>query len=71
MFCTMDFRSLEVLDLIAKILGFTDEQKVAVGLKVGPIDIMSTIFSTVSVVIGVPPPPPEPLNVEVCSCVFY
>lgn len=54
-----------MLDLIAKVLSFNDEQKVAVGLKVGPIDIMSTIFSTVSTVIGVPPPPAEPIHVEV------
>ena len=59
-----------MLDLIARILGFNEEQKIAVGLKVGPIDFMSTILSTVSVVIGVPPPPPEPINVEVRSCAF-
>jgi hypothetical protein len=54
-------RSLDVLDLIAKVLSFTDEQKVAVGLKVGPINIFTSILTNV---IGVTPAK-EPIDVEV------
>ena len=49
-------RSVEVLKIIAKVLAFDDEQLIAVGLKVPPIDIFATILSTV---IGKPAPPPD------------
>lgn len=49
-------RSVEVLKIIAKVLAFDDEQLIAVGLKVPPIDIFGAILSTV---IGKPAPPPD------------
>ena len=38
-------KSKDVLDLIAKVLNFSDEQKEAVGLKVPPNNLFSTLFS--------------------------
>jgi len=40
-------RSVDVLKIIAKVLSFTDEQLVVVGLKVPPIDLLSSIVTTV------------------------
>jgi hypothetical protein len=40
-------RSSEVMELIAKVLSFNDEQKVAVGLRVAPTNLISSIFATV------------------------
>ncbi len=40
-------RSLEVMELIAKVLAFGDEQKVAVGLKVAPTNLISSLFASV------------------------
>ena len=59
--CFVDYyvyfhRSTDVLKIIAKVLCFDDEQLIAVGLKVPPIDIMSTILSTV---MGKPAPAPD------------
>jgi hypothetical protein len=45
-----------VLKIIAKVLAFDDEQLIAVGLKVPPIDLIGTLLTTV---IGRPAPPPE------------
>ena len=36
-----------MLKIIAKVLSFTDEQLVVVGLKVPPIDLLSSIVTTV------------------------
>ncbi|CAM6031412.1 unnamed protein product, partial [Sphagnum compactum] len=49
-------RSQDVLELITKILGFTDDQKEAVGLTVlkGPAAIITSIFTAV---VGKPAPP--------------
>lgn len=52
-------RSREVLELIAKVLAFNEEQLVAVGLRVPPINIFASLLQTV---IG----PAEPVKVEVC-----
>lgn len=49
-------RSVDVLKIIAKVLAFDDEQLVAVGLKVPPIDLVGSLLSAV---IGRPAPPPE------------
>lgn len=38
---------MDVLKIIAKVLSFTDEQLVVVGLKVPPIDLLSSIVTTV------------------------
>ena len=38
---------MDVLKIIAKVLSFTDEQLVIVGLKVPPIDLISSIVTTV------------------------
>ena len=38
-------KSRDILDLIAKVLNFSDEQKEAVGLKVPPNNLISTLFS--------------------------
>lgn len=35
------------MELIAKVLSFNDEQKVAVGLRVAPTNLISSIFATV------------------------
>jgi hypothetical protein len=60
------FRSLEVLDLIGRVLNFTDQQKEAVGLKVPSINLISSIFSTI---VGLPKaPPPE---IEVTTIILY
>jgi hypothetical protein len=45
-----------VLKIIAKVLAFNDEQLIAVGLKVPPIDLLGTLLTTV---IGRPAPKPE------------
>lgn len=37
-------RSLEILDLIAKVVGATDEQQVAMGLKVPQGSILGSLF---------------------------
>jgi GRAB domain len=56
-------RSRDVLSLIAKVLAFDDSQLVAVGLKVPPTDIISSLFSTIA---SAPPaPPPEKIEVRV------
>lgn len=52
-------RSLDVLDLIGRVLNFDDEQKVAVGLKPPQINFVSSILNTI---IG---PPPKPVEVDV------
>lgn len=52
-------RSREVLQLIANVLAFTDEQLVIVGLKVAPVSLFSSLLSSV---IG---PAVEPVPVEV------
>jgi hypothetical protein len=52
-----------VLKIIAKVLAFNDEQLIAVGLKVPPIDIFATILTTV---IG----KPKPVEVEVVNYYF-
>ena len=38
-------KSRDILELIAKVLNFSDEQKEAVGLKVPPNNLISTLFS--------------------------
>jgi hypothetical protein len=35
------------MELIAKVLSFNDEQKVAVGLRVAPTNLISSLFATV------------------------
>ncbi len=55
-FTTLDCRSTDVLKIIAKVLAFDDEQLIAVGLKVPPIDLIGTLLTTV---MGRPTPPPE------------
>ncbi len=45
-----------MLKIIAKVLAFDDEQLIAVGLKVPPIDLLGSLLSTV---IGRPAPAPE------------
>ena len=50
------FRSVDVLKIIAKVLAFDDEQLIAVGLKVPPIDLIGSLLSTV---MGRPAPAPE------------
>ena len=35
------------MELIAKVLSFNEEQKVVVGLKVAPVNLISSIFATV------------------------
>jgi myosin heavy subunit len=52
-------RSLDVLDLIGRVLNFDDDQKIAVGLKPPQINIVSSILNTI---IG---PPPKPVEVDV------
>lgn len=49
-------KSKDVLDLISKILTFTDEQKQAVGLMARPGAFIESIFSSIGVA---PPAPPE------------
>jgi hypothetical protein len=48
-----------VLELIAKMLSFTEEQLVTVGLRVPPINLFSSLLQTVFSV------PAEPIAVEV------
>jgi hypothetical protein len=38
---------MEVMELIAKVLIFNDEQKVAVGLKVAPTNLISSLIASV------------------------
>lgn len=45
-------RSLDVLQLVSKVLGFTDEQKQIVGLMVPPINLIGTLYTTI---VGGPP----------------
>lgn len=52
-------RSLDVLDLIGRVLNFDEDQKVAVGLRPPPINIVSSLYKTL---IG---PPPKPVEVDV------
>ena len=47
-------RSLDVLDLIGRVLNFTEEQKIAVGLKPPQINIVSSLYKTI---LGAPPKP--------------
>lgn len=54
-----DVRSREVMELIAKVLCFDDDQLVAVGLKVPPMNIFSSLVNTV---LG--PPAPAPVEVR-------
>lgn len=54
-----------MLKIIAKVLSFDDEQLIAVGLKVPPIDLLGSLLSTV---IGRPAPAPE---VKVQICLLY
>jgi hypothetical protein len=49
-------RSLAVLDLIAKMLLFDDEQKVAVGLMVGSEGFRHTVSSMFNSFVGSTPP---------------
>ena len=51
-----------MLDLISKILSFSDAQKEAVGLKVPAINLVSTLYSAI---VGTPQ---RQLDVEVCVC---
>ena len=53
------FRSREVLELIAKVLVFNEEQLVAVGLRVPPINLFASLINTVI------PIPDKPVEVEV------
>jgi hypothetical protein len=51
-------RPLDVLQLISKVLSFSEEQEQAVGLKVPPINLIGTLYTTI---VGAPP---KPLDVE-------
>eukprot|EP01035_Chromulina_nebulosa_P017856 gene17856-23469_t len=51
-------RSIEVLDLISRVLNFNEDQKITVGLKPAPVNIISNIFKTI---IG---SNPEPVQVD-------
>jgi hypothetical protein len=61
---TSPLRSLEVMDLIAKILNFSDEQKEVVGLSRSK-SLVASIFSTL---VGPPAPAPDAEDVEVRYC---
>lgn len=56
---------MDVLKIIAKVLSFDDEQLIAVGLKVPPIDLIGTLLTTV---MGRPAPAPE-VKVRICVIV--
>jgi hypothetical protein len=53
--------SLDVLDLIGRILNFTDAQKEAVGLKVPPLNILSSFLTNI---VGLTKPPQEEIEVS-------
>ena len=55
---------MDVLKIIAKVLSFDDEQLIAVGLKVPPIDLIGTLLTTV---MGRPAPAPE-VKVGISRC---
>ena len=48
-------RSREVMDLIAKVLNFNDDQKVVVGLKVGNVGFRHTVGKIFNTIVGTPP----------------
>ena len=56
MTCDNISRSVDVLKIIAKVLSFDDDQLIAVGLKVPPIDLIGSFLTTV---MGKPAPKPE------------
>jgi hypothetical protein len=56
MTCDNMARSVDVLKIIAKVLSFDDDQLIAVGLKVPPIDLIGSFLTTV---MGKPAPKPE------------
>lgn len=53
------------MELIAKVLQFNEEQKVVVGLKVAPVNLISSIFATV-IGSGSAPASAVASEVEVC-----